>query len=728
MLSLKRYICVKQHDEKDCGAACLATISKHYGLKVPISKIREIAGTDKQGTNVYGLIKAAEHLGFSAKGVKANPDALKERFPLPAIAHVVIDGKLLHYVVIHEIRNDKMIIADPGKGIVKYKIEEFLKIWTGILILMVPSETFKKEDQIQSTFSRFSHVIFAQKSLLTHIIIASFIITLFGILGAFYFQIIIDEILPNGIKSTLHIISIGLIIMYLFQVILSAFRQYLLLYLGQRLSISIMLGYYNHVLKLPLNFFGTRKVGEIISRFTDANKVIDAISSAALTVILDVIMIIIVGGVLYFQSPTLFGVTLCLIPIYIAIVWGFFKSYDKINKQEMENNAQLTAKIVESLNGIETVKSYNSVDKVNTETEKQFVKYLKSVFKHGLIDTFQTSLKSFLELAGGALILWIGATKVLDGSISIGQLITFNALLTYFLDPLQNLINLQPKLQSAAVAAERLGEILDIDQEILENEEHKITNPELIKAPVTFNSVDFRYGTRNLVLKSINININPGEKIAFVGESGSGKSTLVKLIMNFYSPEKGEILINGININDIHRNTLREKIAFIPQEAFFFSGTILENLMLSAPPNTSMEDIVNACKIARAHEFINKLPLRYETILEENASNLSGGQKQRLAIARAFLKQPSILIMDESTSNLDSSAEKAILEYIYTRDDITTIFITHRLSTIMRCDRIYVMENGEIVEEGSHDELMNKQGHYYKLWQNQIPSVTEPWW
>jgi ATP-binding cassette subfamily B protein len=338
-----------------------------------------------------------------------------------------------------------------------------------------------------------------------------------------------------------------------------------------------------------------------------------------------------------------------------------------------------------------------------------------------MIDNIQSSLKMFLQLVGGTVILWLGSYHVIQGSLSAGQLITFNALLAYFLEPLQRLINLQPTLQSATVASDRLGEILDIEAEKKDNEEKKI-KPESLCGDILIKDVDFRYGTRELVLKNINMGIQQGEKIALVGESGSGKTTLVKLLVNFYQPEKGEILINDNNILDINLDVLRAKIAYIPQDTFFFSGTIRENLCLGLEDEEDMEKIVAACKSARAHDFINHLPLRYDTLLEENATNLAGGQKQRLAIARALLKQPDILIMDEATSNLDSTAEKAVSDTIQSlTNGITTIIIAHRLSTIMQCDKIYVMEQGQIVEFGSHDQLMRQRNKYYELWKNQLP-------
>ncbi|OAB40667.1 bacteriocin ABC transporter ATP-binding protein [Paenibacillus macquariensis subsp. defensor] len=723
-LFFKKYHCIKQQDIKDCGAACLSTISKQHGLKYPISKIREIAGTDKQGTNAYGLVKAAEQLGFTAKGVKGNREAFFEEFPLPAIAHVVIDQSLLHYVVIHKITKKEVLIADPAKGVVKYTPEDFFQIWTGILILMVPTPQFQKGDETNNSLYRFLSLLLPQKRLLIGIFFASMLFTILGIAGAFYFKFLIDEILPYGMQKTLHIISIGIIILYIFKVLLSAFRSHMLLYLSQKLDIYLILGYYHHVLKLPMNFFGTRKTGEIISRLLDASKVRDAISSATLTIMIDTIMMVVGGVILYTQSSLLFGVTALMIPFYIALVWGFRKSFDTLNREAMEKNAQLTSYIVESIDGIETVKAYNAELKSNFETEKKFVGLLKTMFRFGFVNNIQVSLKGTVQMIGGVVILWVGAYQVIQGNMTMGQLLTFNALLAYFLEPIQNLINLQPTIQTAIVAADRLGEILDLEAEKSPDEDKKI-KPSTLRGTIEFKQVGFRYGTREMVLKGIDLSFKQGEKIALVGESGSGKTTLIKLIMQLYTNEQGEILINGNNIKDISMNALREKIAYIPQDTFFFSGTIRENLCLGVDDQTELEDIVEACKVAQAHDFINQFPLRYNTILEENATNISGGQKQRLAIARAILKKPDILIMDESTSNLDSTTEKAVSETINGFADITTIIIAHRLSTIMRCDRIYVMEQGEVIEQGTHDELIETRGKYFNLWKDQLPGITD---
>ncbi len=715
---MKKYNVIKQHDITDCGAACIATISKQHGLKIPITRIREVAGTDKQGTNALGLIKAAEQLGFSAKGVKGNEEAFFSDFPLPAIAHVVVDGTLLHYVVIHKISKKQVIIADPAKGLVKMSPKEFFKMWTGVLILITPTNAFKKGNETKGLFERFFHLLIPQKKLLVNIFFASILYTIIGIIGAFYFKFLIDDVLPYGLEKTLHVLSIGAIVLILFNIFLSVFRSYLLIYLGQKLDIDLLLGYYNHVIKLPMNFFGTRKTGEIVSRFQDASKVRDAISGTTLTLMVDTLMVLVGGMILYAQNSFMFGITAFIAVLYFFVVFAFNKIYRKQNREQMEDSAQLTSYLVESLNGIQTVKSFNAERKVNQETESKFIKLLGSIFKLGLTGNAQGALQGFLDGAGGIAILWIGAWQVINGNLSMGQLVAFNALLAYFLGPIKNLINLQPMLQTAIVASERLGEILDLEVEKTEDEAKKM-NLESLKGNIEFKDLSFRYGTRKLVLEDINITIKPGEKIALVGESGSGKTTLVKLLLNLYTWEKGEILINNNNIKDIQIDVVRDKIAYVPQETFLFSGSIYDNLILGLD-HGDMEKVVTAAKMAKAHDFINNLPLRYNTRLEENGANLSGGQRQRLSITRAILKKPDILILDEATSNLDSITEKAIERTIeaYTKD-ISTIIIAHRLSTIKRCDRIYVMEEGKIIEAGTHKELILTEGRYCEMWKEQ---------
>lgn len=713
-----KYYCIKQRDITDCGAACLATVCKQYGKSISVAKLREIAGTDRDGTNAYGLVRSAERLNFTAKAVKGNAEAFFSEFPLPAIAHTVTETGLEHYVVIHKISKNKVIVADPAKGIIKTTPDEFFKIWTGALILLVPETVFDKSSETKSLFERFWRLLLPQKRLIFDVMLASVVITVLGIAGAFYFQIIIDDVLAAGLEKTLHIVSVGVILLNLFAVLLSAMRTQLLLYLSQKLDIALLLGYYDHVLKLPMNFFGTRKVGEIISRFQDASSIRDALSNVTLTVLLDTVMAIAGGIMLCVKSVKLFLIAAIMVFIYALLVFAFNKPYRRANQRQMEDNAQLTAYLVESLNGMQTIKALNGENCVHTETEFKFVKLLKSIFSLSSMENVQTALTAFVEAVGEVLILWVGAYSVMQGSMTIGSLITFNALLVYFLDPIKSLINLQPELQTAIVASDRLGEILDLEIEKV-NQENKVS-PTSLKGDIVIDNVTFRYGTRRAILEDFSLTIHRGARVAIVGESGAGKSTVAKLLLGLYKCEKGIITIADYAIEDISLDTLRKKIAYVPQETFLFSDTILNNLVFGSEAS-DIETVMECAKAAQVHTFVNELPMRYETKLDENAGNLSGGQKQRIAIARALLKKPEIMIFDEATGNLDAVTEKAVQETIerYSRD-MTTIIIAHRLSTIRSCDKIFVMENGRIVESGTHQELMQMvDGRYRKLYMSQ---------
>ncbi|MDR3305225.1 MAG: peptidase domain-containing ABC transporter, partial [Clostridiales Family XIII bacterium] len=539
-----KYFCVKQHDITDCAAACLATVCKQYGRTVSLSRTRRTAGTDTMGTNVYGIIKAAQQMGFTANSVRGDRDAFFSEFPLPAIAHIITEDGLSHYVVIHKVTESKLLIADPAKGLRKMAPEEFFKLWTGVLVLLVPESTFQKGKETKNIFERFWGLLLPQKRMVAGIFVSSLIITALGILAAFYFQIIMDYIVPRNDGELLFVISVAAIFLYLFSVLLSMGRTRLFLKLSQKLDLALLLGYYNHVLELPMDFFGTRKTGEIISRFQDATSIRTAISQATLSAMIDTLMAVAGGIILYYKNPVLFLITLAIAGCYAVIVLLFNKPYREANRQQLEDNAQLTSYLVESLNGIQTVKAFNGEGQVKGETDRRFKKLLRSIFRLGEIGNLQTALKSGVQMIGGVVIIWIGASYVLAGEMTLGSLMTFNALLVYFLTPIKNLIDLQPTMQTALVASDRLGEILDLDPEKGADEGEKAA-PASLKGDICFEHVSFRYGTRELVLKDFSLDIKQGERIAIVGESGAGKTTIAKLLLHFYSCEAGSLRIGG---------------------------------------------------------------------------------------------------------------------------------------------------------------------------------------
>ena len=710
----KKYYSVLQRDETDCGPACVLTVAKQYKSNFSVAKLRDVMGTDKNGTNIVGILKGLEYSGFDSKAVKVENRKIDNSVSFPLIAHIQTKENLLHYVVVHNVTKKSIIISDPAIGIKKYTHEKFSEIWTGILILIDPKKNFEKRNENDNSLMRFFYVLKNQKSLLWNIFLTSMLYTFLGIISSFYFKFLVDYVLKDKLVTTLNILIIGVIILEIIKIFLSIFRGFLLMFLGQRIDVSILFGYYNHMIRLPMKFFSSRKAGEIISRFSDADNINDTVAETVLSLMLDVIMSVVGGIIVYFQNQYLFFISVVLLLLYTIIVFSFKGILKKVNREVLENNSQITSLVIQSINGIETIKTYNLEKRIQDETEFKYLKVLKSSLRRTKIGIFLGTLSEIVELLGSMAIIWIGSMQVINGKLTLGEMMVFNTLLGYFTEPVKNLIGLQPTIQTAMVSADRLGEVIDLD---IEQKDERII-PDNLKGDIEIKNLDFRYGTREQILKNINMKIKKGEKIALVGESGSGKTTLAKLFLKFFDFEKGEININDFNIKDIDITFLREKISYISQDIFLFNNTIKENLMLNE--TIKMEEVIEMAKKINAYDFINQLPQRFNYVIEENGANLSMGQKQRLSILRALLKKPDILIMDEATSNLDTITENIIQNTLNNLDmEMTIIIIAHRLSTIRMCDRIYVLDKGEIIESGTHEELVNMKGKYYRLLKEQ---------
>lgn len=537
-------------------------------------------------------------------------------------------------------------------------------------------------------------------------------VTIINIGGSYYLQGILDEYIPNQMKSTLGIISVGLVITYILQQVMSFSRDYLLTVLSQRLSIDVILSYIRHIFELPMSFFATRRTGEIISRFTDANSIIDALASTILSLFLDVSILILVGGVLLAQNPNLFLLSLLSIPIYMFIIFSFMKPFEKMNHDVMQSNSMVSSAIIEDINGIETIKSLTSEENRYQNIDSEFVDYLEKSFKLSKYSILQTSLKQGTKLVLNILILWFGAQLVMSSKISIGQLITFNTLFSYFTTPMENIINLQTKLQSAKVANNRLNEVYLVESEfqVQENPVHS----HFLMGDIEFDDLSYKYGFGRDTLTDINLTIKQGDKVSLVGVSGSGKTTLAKMIVNFFKPYKGHISINHQDIKNIDKKVLRRHINYLPQQAYIFNGSILENLTLGGNHMISQEDILKAYELAEIRQDIERMPMGYQTQLSDGAG-LSGGQKQRIALARALLTKFPVLILDEATSGLDVLTEKKVIDNLISLTDKTILFVAHCLSIAERTNRVIVLDQGKIIEVGSHQELMQAQGFYHHL-------------
>ena len=704
-----------QVDTRDCGVAALAMVLGYYGSYVSLATLREKAKTANDGTTALGLVKVAEELGFETRALKADMTVFgMEEVTYPFIAHVLKDGKLLHYYVVTGYDKHTIHVADPDPQVKMTKIprERFAQEWTGITIFLAPSPAYKPSQEKKNGLLDFIPLLTKQKGLITNIVLATLLVTVINIVGSYYLQSIIDTYVPDQLKTTLGMISVGLIIVYILQQFLSYAQEYLLLILGQRLSIDVILSYIKHVFQLPMSFFATRRTGEIISRFTDANRIIDALASTILSIFLDVSIVSVIAVVLFSQNASLFFLTLLGIPVYALIIFLFMKPFEKMNHETMEANSVLSSSIIEDINGIETIKSLTSEKQRYQKIDKEFVTYLKKSFAYSRSESLQKVLKAAARLILNVLILWVGATLVMDQKISLGQLITYNTLLVYFTNPLENIINLQTKLQAARVANERLNEVYLVQSEF--EEEKLIQDLSLLQANIEFRGVSYKYGYGKNVLSDIEFSIPAGSKTSFVGVSGSGKTTLAKMLVNFYDPNQGEICLGGVNLNQLDKKALRQYINYLPQQPYVFNGTILENLLLGAREGTSQEDILRAVELAEIRADIERMPLNYQTELTADGAGISGGQRQRIALARALLTDAPVLILDEATSSLDILTEKRIIDNLMQLDK-TIIFIAHRLTIAERSEKVVVLDQGRIVESGSHQELLEKEGFYYHL-------------
>jgi ABC-type bacteriocin transporter len=714
MTSYKRTF-IPQIDARDCGVAALASIAKFYGSDYSLAHLRELAKTNKEGTTALGIVKAAKEMSFETRAIQADMSLFEmEDIPYPFIVHVNKEGKLQHYYVVYKNIKDHLIIGDPDPTVKVTKMtkDRFASEWTGVAIFLAPAPSYKPHKDKKNGLMSFLPLIFRQRSLIFYIVLASLLVTLINIGGSYYLQGILDEYIPNQMKSTLGIISIGLIITYILQQIMSFSRDYLLTVLSQRLSIDVILSYIRHIFELPMSFFATRRTGEVISRFTDANSIIDALASTILSLFLDVSILIIIGSVLLVQNTNLFLLSLISVPIYIIIIFAFMKPFEKMNNDVMQSNSMVSSAIIEDINGVETIKSLTSEETRYQKIDSEFVDYLDKSFKLSKYSILQSSLKQGAQLILNIVILWFGAQIVMTGKISIGQLITFNTLLSYFTNPLENIINLQTKLQSAKVANNRLNEVYLVESEFKNTQ--PLTDSQFLAGDICFEDISYKYGFGRDTLNNINLTIKQGDKVSIVGISGSGKTTLAKMIVNFFEPYKGRITINNNDLKMIDKKVLRQHINYLPQQAYIFSGSILENLTLGANQMISQEDIIKACEIAEIRQDIEQMPMGYQTELSDGAG-LSGGQKQRIALARALLTKAHVLILDEATSGLDVLTEKKVIENLMAMTDKTIIFVAHRLSISERTNQVIVLNQGKVIETGSHQELMTKQGFYHYL-------------
>ena len=685
---MSKYPYISQVDQRDCGVATLAMILKHYDSSYSLAYLRELAQTSREGTSALGLVEAGKQLGFETQAIRADLDLFKqENLSYPFIVHVVKDGGLQHYYTVFGNDKGQVVIGDPdpSKKVIKMSLEDFDKEWTGVALFFEPGKNYIKYKEKVPGLLSFLPILFRRKGLIAVIVLLSFLVTLVNIIGSYYLQSIIDRLIPQEDYALLTMISLGLCIAYIAQQVFTFFKDYLLHRLGNYLSISVILPYIKHVLSLPISFFGSRRTGEITSRFGDANTIIDALASTILSIFLDVTIVITLAVALILQNRSLFLMTLTVVPLYVLIILAFYKLFEKENYQLMEANSQVNTAVIDDLRGIETLKSLRVEERCYQEIEVKFHDYLKKSLSKAKWQLTQDGLKTGVQLVFNVFILWYGAQLVMEGQLSSGQLITYNMLLNYFTTPLINIINLQSKIQQAKVANNRLQEVYVV------NKEEKGQLKDLSFKQLDLKGVSYRFSYQQETLHNIDLTINKGEKIALMGQSGSGKTTLAKILSGYYTKSSGHV---SLDKGSISQAELRQLVTYVPQQTYVFTGTILENLLLGLEGEVDEQVILRACEQADILADIQKMPLGFQTQVSEDGG-LSGGQKQRLAIARALLSKQPILIFDEATSGLDSDTESRVMANL-AKIKRTMIFIAHRNSVLQHVSRVVIMVSGQI--------------------------------
>jgi ATP-binding cassette subfamily B protein len=709
---------IKQRDITDCGAACLASVAAHYKLKLPVAKIRQYASTDTKGTNVLGLIEAATKLGFEAKGVKGTFDSLS-KIPLPAIAHVIVKEYLHHYVVIYKVTDKYIEIMDPGEGKMQRKtIAEFTKEWTGVLLLLLPDETFTKGNEKVSNGSRFWQLISPHKSIVLQALFGSLVYTILGLSTSIFVQKITDNVLVDGNRNLLNLMSMMMIAILLLQLFIGTVKSIFTMRTGQHIDARLILGYYKHLLKLPQQFFDTMRVGEIISRVNDAVKIRTFINDVSIGLVVNVFIVFFSFALMFTYYWKLALIMLTVIPLYLIIYFITNKLNKKIQRKLMENSAELESQLVESLNAVGTIKRFGLEEFTNTKTETRFITLLRTVYKSGMNSVFSGTSVELISQLLTIILLWVGAGYVLDNEITPGELFSFYTLIGYFTGPAASLIGANKVIQDAVIAADRLFEIMDLE---IENDATTVALTSELIGDIKFENVAFRYGTRVTVFEDLNLNIKAGSFTAIVGESGSGKSTLMALLQNIYPIQKGNIYIGKYAIKYLNNTSLRNLLSVVPQKIDLFAGNVIDNIAVG-DYEPDMQRMIDICTQLGIISFIESLPEGFQTYLGENGATLSGGQKQRIAIARALYRNPEILILDEATSSLDSASEQYVQRTIdlLVQQQKTIIIIAHRLTTIRNANHIMVLDKGKVIEEGNHEQMMLANGHYSNLWQQQF--------
>jgi subfamily B ATP-binding cassette protein HlyB/CyaB len=704
----------------DTGLICLLILARFYDLPADGSQLRHQFAQSGQPLSDTDLLRAAKHLGLKAAQRSVDWNKLGG-IPLPALAKRT-DGR---YVVLAKLEGEKVLVQDPteARPLVLSR-EQFESAWTGQLLLFAKRANLRLQD-LKFDFTWFIPAIVKYRRLLGEVFVASFFLQLFALLTPLFTQVVIDKVLVHKGFTTLHVLAIGMIALALFDAVLGGLRTYLFTHTSNRIDVGLGAQLFRHVLALPLAYFEARRVGDTVARVRELEHIRQFLTSHSVTVVLDLLFTVVFLAVMWFYSPILTLVVMASLPLYALLSVVITPAIRARLNEKFNRGADNQSFLVEAINGIQTVKALAVEPPLLRKWEEQLAGYVRASFRATSLMTVAGQVGSGIQKITTVAVLWVGAYRVIGGDLTIGQLIAFTMLSAQVTGPLLRLVNLWQEFQQVGISVQRLGDVLNTQPEPSYNP-NRTTLPQ-VKGHVVFDDVTFRYRPDGSeVLRKVSFSVSPGQVIGLVGRSGSGKSTLAKLVQRLYVPERGRILVDGVDLAQVDPAWLRRQVGVVLQENFLFNCSVRDNIALT-DPGLAMEQVIQAAKLAGAHEFILELPQGYDMMVGEHGCSLSGGQRQRIAIARALVANPRILIFDEATSALDYESESIIQQNMAQISRGRTVFIiAHRLSTVRPAHRIYVVEKGEIVEQGSHEELLRMKGFYARLQSHQDGSAAVP--
>ncbi|MEH2355288.1 peptidase domain-containing ABC transporter [Nostoc sp.] len=707
-----KYQVVTQHSEEDCGAACLASIAKHYQRNFTLNHIREAVGTGQLGTTLLGLRRGAEALGFNARSVRASNEILDKmnQAPLPAIIH----WRGYHWVVLYGQKGKKYIVADPAANIRYVSKKELTEAWSDkVMLLLEPDAVrfYAQPDDKIGGFARFVRRVLPYGNILFEAFLCALIIGLLSLASPILLQILTDDVLVRGDTQLLAAVIIAVVVMNLVSSSLKLVQYNLIAHFAQRLELGLILEFARTILRLPLTYYESRRSGEIVSRLQDIQQINQLISQAIISLPSQLLIAAVSLSFMLFYSwkLTLVGVIIAIVMSLSTIV--FLPTLQQKIRSVLVLDAENQGVLVESFKGALTLKTTTAAPQFWEEFQNRFGRLANQTFRTVQIGIINGIFSSLVSSIGSISLIGFGSILVINKELSIGQLLAFNGMNGNFLAFISTALNFVDEFTRAKTATQRLTEVIDStpeNQGDIKKPFTKIPN----KADIICTNLNFHYPGRLELLQDFSLTIPGGKVISLIGTSGCGKSSLAKLIAGLYTPNSGNIRIGIYNLQDLALDCLRQQVVLVPQDAHFWSRSIIDNFRLGSP-HVTFEQIVSACQIAEADDFISKLPEKYQTVLGEFGSNISGGQRQRLAIARAIINDPPVLILDESTAGLDPVSEVKVLnQLLLHRQGKTTILISHRPRVIARADWIVLLNQGKLQIQGTVEDLRAQPGNH----------------